>query len=163
MTSIGVGVFVVRLNPVSQKNEILIGRRAMKNKRAPGVWALPGGMREDNETITDCTRREIREETSLDIDLDDYICNNGIHHTELQPCVIGVSDHYPRESHITFWVLAYYKGGTPQVLEPSKHDCWEWHDPRWVFESVPQVGEQIHWTPHEVWRAVLKPYNFLPF
>lgn len=39
-----------------------------KNKRIlPGVWMAPGGKREFNEGLFECTRREILEETGLKI------------------------------------------------------------------------------------------------
>jgi 8-oxo-dGTP diphosphatase len=141
-TSIGTGVFVLR-----EGFELLIGRRSQKNKRAPGVWALPGGMREDYETIAACAQREVYEETTLEIKPYTY--------GELQECVLGVSDHFPREPHITCWVAAHYNGGSPKVVEPEKCDVWEWHTPTWIFRYVPQVDEQRYWTPYEIWKRLL--------
>jgi ADP-ribose pyrophosphatase YjhB (NUDIX family) len=104
-------------------------------------------MKEDNETIADCARREVLDETGLQIEVHEY--------GELQECVVGVSDHYPREQHVTLWVLGHYQDGEPEVKEPHKHDSWEWHEPGWVFRNVPQEGEQIYWTPLEIWRDIL--------
>jgi 8-oxo-dGTP pyrophosphatase MutT (NUDIX family) len=151
MTTMGVGVFVLRNlrdTPDSPPYPaFLIGKRGKAAKRAPGVWALPGGMREDDETVIECARREVLEETGLEISmsiLDDF-----------QTSVIGVSDHYPREPHLTFWVAAHHMSGEPIVKEPDKCDCWEWHTPKWIVENVPQVGEQTYWTPLDAWRHML--------
>jgi 8-oxo-dGTP diphosphatase len=34
-----------------------------------GQWAVPGGRIEDNETAEECARREMKEETGLDIEI----------------------------------------------------------------------------------------------
>ena len=43
---------------------ILLQRRTDNN-----LWALPGGTMDIGETISECARREVREETGLDVDL----------------------------------------------------------------------------------------------
>jgi 8-oxo-dGTP diphosphatase len=154
MTSIGTGVFIVKMNNHTLRNEILIGKRSQKCKRAPGIWALPGGMKEDGETIIQSARREVLEETGLYVN----IAESG----ELQTGVIGVMDHFPRENHITVWVLAKYDGGDPIITEPDKCDIWEWREPKWVFQNIPQIGEQPHWTPEEAWKTVLANTGMFP-
>jgi ADP-ribose pyrophosphatase YjhB (NUDIX family) len=49
---------------VDEQNRILLHRRADN-----GQWALPGGVMEIGESIADCARREVREETGLDVEL----------------------------------------------------------------------------------------------
>lgn len=46
--------------------KVLIVRRA--RKPALGVYTLPGGVVEAGETLEDAIRREVREETALDIE-----------------------------------------------------------------------------------------------
>ena len=43
----------------------------IKRSREPfaGQWAVPGGRIEDNETAEECAKREMKEETGLDIEI----------------------------------------------------------------------------------------------
>jgi len=58
---IGVGGVVV------QDGKVLIVKRAHEPRK--GEWSLPGGQVELGETLIDATRREIREETGLDVEV----------------------------------------------------------------------------------------------
>jgi ADP-ribose pyrophosphatase YjhB (NUDIX family) len=49
---------------VDDQNHILLHRRSDN-----GQWALPGGVMEIGESIADCARREVREETGLEVEL----------------------------------------------------------------------------------------------
>lgn len=61
---------------------ILLGRRGKDPNR--GLYVLPGGGVEDNESLEDALRREIKEETGLDIESD----KNRWYH----PYIIELSD-----------------------------------------------------------------------
>ncbi len=58
---VGVGAVVVR------DGKALIIKRAHEPRR--GEWSLPGGLLELGESLRDAVRREIKEETSLDIEV----------------------------------------------------------------------------------------------
>jgi 8-oxo-dGTP diphosphatase len=49
-----------------EDNKVLLIRRAAEPFK--GEWAIPGGRIEDNETADDCLRREMREETGLEVE-----------------------------------------------------------------------------------------------
>ena len=52
--------------------EILIVKRHPKSKTDPEMWELPGGKVEKGEHFADALVREIKEETSLDVNVGDF-------------------------------------------------------------------------------------------
>ena len=56
---VGVGVIVIK------DGKILLGKR--KGPHGGGFWAFPGGHLEFNESLEDCARREVLEETGISI------------------------------------------------------------------------------------------------
>jgi len=62
---VGVGVVVWR------EDRVLLIRRG-KPPRA-GQWSLPGGAQKLGETLAEAARREVREETAIDVELGDII------------------------------------------------------------------------------------------
>ena len=59
--AVGVGAVVVR------GGRALIVRRAHEPRK--GEWSLPGGLLHLGESLADAVRREVREETGLDVEL----------------------------------------------------------------------------------------------
>ena len=58
---VGVGAVIVR------DGKALIVKRAHEPRK--GEWSLPGGLLELGESLVDAVRREIKEETSLDVEV----------------------------------------------------------------------------------------------
>jgi 8-oxo-dGTP diphosphatase len=58
---VGVGAVVVR------DGRALIVRRAHEPRK--GEWSLPGGLLDLGESLADAARREVREETGLDVEI----------------------------------------------------------------------------------------------
>ncbi len=103
-----VGVAVIIVN----KGKVLLGKRL--NAHGSGTWALPGGHLERNETIGECAKREVCEETGLDV--------GTIRHAAFTNDIfVEEKRHY-----ITLFVTADYRGGKPVVMEPLKCSGWEW-------------------------------------
>lgn len=70
---IGVGAVVL------QDGNVLLVKRAHEPRK--GEWSLPGGLVELGESLADATRREVREETGLDVDVGPLIeVFDRIHH-----------------------------------------------------------------------------------
>ncbi len=62
---IAVGAIVVR------NDELLMVRRAQEP--AKGLWSLPGGRVEKGEYLADALRREVKEETGIDVTAGDLV------------------------------------------------------------------------------------------
>jgi len=106
---VGVAAFVLR------GDRFLLGRR--RGSHGAGEWALPGGHLEFGESIEACARREVAEETGLEIGA----IRPGPYSNDL---FTGEGKHY-----VTLFVLADAPVGDPELREPEKCDGWEWH--RW--------------------------------
>lgn len=102
---VGVGVVVRR------GEEILLGKR--KGSHGAGNWAFPGGHLEFGESIEDCARRELREETGLEA----LTVKTGLWSSE----VIDGDKHY-----VTFFAEIDGVRGELQLLEPHKCETWQW-------------------------------------
>jgi 8-oxo-dGTP diphosphatase len=102
---VGVGVFVVR------DGKVLLGLR--RGSHGSGTWGTPGGHLEHGESIEECARREVLEETGLEVaDL------------RLGPYT---SDVFPEGKHyVTLYVICRPIGGVLTVMEPHKCERWEW-------------------------------------
>ena len=58
----------------NKKNKLLISKRK-NNGLLGGMWELPGGKKEKNETNINCLKREIREELNIEISIEKKIGN----------------------------------------------------------------------------------------
>lgn len=104
--AVGVAVIVVK------GTQVLLGRR--KGAHGSGSWAFPGGHLEFNESISACARREVAEETGLQIEKIRHAAfTNDIFEDE--------GRHYA-----TLFVTAVWAGGEPRVMEPEKCHEWQW-------------------------------------
>ena len=110
---IGIGVIVL------DGNKILLGHRAKDRKDTGGIyevdcWTIPGGKQQYSETFFDGAKREVKEETNLDID-------------ELE--LLGAADDIQPDRHyISMHIIANKYRGELKVMEPTKEDEWKWFD-----------------------------------
>ena len=108
---IGIGVMLL------DDDKILLGHRATNKKDTGGIyetdcWTIPGGKQEYDETFFEGAKREVKEETNLDID-------------KLE--LFGAADDIQPDRHyITMHVIAREFSGKLKVMEPGSEDEWRW-------------------------------------
>lgn len=108
---VGIGVLIIK------DGKVLLGKR---NKR-PGenTYSLPGGKLEFGESFEECARREVREETGLEIRGLKFICVN--------------NDFFEDNHFVTLGFIAEEFNGEPKNLE-EEINSWEWFD----LKSLPK-------------------------
>lgn len=102
-----IGVCALLLN---NKGQVLLGKR--KNSYKAGYYGLPGGRIELNEHIIAAIKREVEEETSLQINNFEYL---GV-----------VRENQGDYDFIHFVYVARNVKQQPRLCEPEKCEGWEW-------------------------------------
>lgn len=109
----GVGVLVI----LKCNNQILLGKR--KGSHGHGEWSFPGGHLELNETPDGCGKRELFEETGINIE-------------NIAPIDVGYTNdifYSDNKHYITLYQLYNVeKIITPALKEPNKCFEWKWCD-----------------------------------
>lgn len=123
---VGVGV-IIRKN-----NKVLLGKR--KGSHGEGAWAFPGGNLEFKESFEECVKREVFEETSLQVENIKFVTlTNDIFEKE--------NKHY-----ITVFMVCDYKSGDVKVMEPDKCEKWDWFEwgnlPQPLFFTISNLLKQ---------------------
>jgi ADP-ribose pyrophosphatase YjhB (NUDIX family) len=125
----------------------VLTRRASKLKDHPGQWALPGGRRDWDETLSDTALRECREEVGLELSHD---------------AMLGMLDDYPTRSGyvitpVVFWceadcqltaneeeVAAIYRVPLTDLDHPDVPGVKQIPESDRPVISVPLLGTHIH-------------------
>jgi len=132
---------------VDDKGRLLTGVRC--GKRGNGRIAVPGGAIDFGETIKAAAKREVLEETNLNVTILPY--------SKVQT-ELFVTEHVDGDDHfITLFVEARIIGGELQNCEPDRCEGWEWltYDrlasriPREAIEAWQndQPHEALAWIP----------------
>ena len=143
--SIGVGVLVWR------DKQLLLGKRLIEAGQS--CWQFPGGHLEHGESVLDCARREVLEETSLKI--------KKLRHLGFTDKAFTIGQH----QYITLLVSSDYDSGMAEVLEPDKCELWQWFDyrqlPEPLFEPISLFLSQIELaTARPVCNALCLPVKY---
>jgi 8-oxo-dGTP diphosphatase len=96
---VGIGVMVIK------DGKVLLGKR--KGKHGAGEYAWPGGNFEYMESFEECAKREVMEETGMEI--------HNIRFLRLFNLKTYAPKHY-----VDIGLIADWKSGEPQLLEPEK-------------------------------------------
>jgi 8-oxo-dGTP diphosphatase len=108
LPKVGVGVIVVK------NNKVLLGKRICDPGKAS--WGFPGGHLEYGETLENCAKREVLEETGI-------LIKNIKLETFTNDLFVKDNKHY-----ITLYAVAEYYSGELKLMEPNKCQKWKYYD-----------------------------------
>jgi 8-oxo-dGTP diphosphatase len=111
---VGVGVFVFR------DGKFLMGKR--RGSHGTGTWSVPGGWLEYRESLEDASKREIKEETGIEI--------TNVTFGALTNNIFKDEDIHS----LTAWMVSDWQSGEPTILEPDKFTDQGWFD----FNHLPE-------------------------
>jgi 8-oxo-dGTP diphosphatase len=124
---VGIGVMILK------DGMVLLGKR--KGSHGEGEFAFPGGHLEYMEGFSNCARREVKEE-----------CGIKIENIRFQ-FLANVTKYAPKH-YVHIGLIADWKSGELEVLEPDKCESWDWYD----FNNLPEPV-------FEMSKLSLKNYN----
>ena len=123
---VGVGVMIFK------DGKVLMGKR--KSSHGAGEYARPGGHLEMMESFEDCAKREVLEETGMQI--------KNIRFLRLMNFKGYASRHF-----VDIALMADWSAGEPMLLEPEKCEGWAWYDladlPTPLFQTIPSYLEAL--------------------
>ncbi len=104
---VGCGAFII-----NDKGELLLQLRNKAPEKE--YWSIPGGRVELFETFEEAVKREVKEETGVEVEV---------------ISLLGICDHIIKNEE-RHWVSPSYLckivEGEPQILEPTKHLDMKW-------------------------------------
>lgn len=108
------------------------GQILLCNSKNLGVYMLPGGGLEPSETLTECCKRELAEETGYDVDVGDCILELNEYYEEYRfisyfyickvvgDCEKNLTENEKKDKLETFWMPL-----SEAVDEFSKHEMYD--------------------------------------
>ncbi len=124
---VGIGVMVFK------DGKVLLGKRKNTKDDGENEYANPGGHVEYMESLEECAKRETREEAGIEIENVRFLSLYNFK---------KYNKHY-----INIGLLADWKSGELQNLEPDKCEGWDWYDlsnlPSPLYGTMPQYLEAL--------------------
>ena len=117
---------------INDKNEILM----VKNDRAG--WVFPGGQVEVGENVIDAVKREVMEETGVDIEVGEVFCISS--NTCKYPGYNGVKE-VPTKLMLDFICRA--KGGVPRPSNENSESAYIPKDEAFQMIKAPAIVERF--------------------
>ncbi len=130
---IGIGIMILK------NKRILLGKRHEDHKKADselrgeGTWTMPGGKIEFGESFEEAAKREVLEETGIEIKNAKIICVN--------------NDKNEHAHFVTTGILSTEFEGEVQVREPEEITEWKWFKsenlPKNIFPPSKKILENF--------------------
>ncbi len=132
---VGVGVMVMK------EGKVLLGKR--KGSHGEGQFAWPGGHMEYMESFERVAKREVMEETGMEIENVRFLR------------LYNLKEYSPKH-YVDIGLIADWKSGEPEIMEPEKCEGWNWYDidnlPSPLFGTIPTYVEAFK-TGKNFWDA----------
>lgn len=113
LVRVGIGVFIFK------DGKFLMQQRV--GSHGAGTWSVPGGHLEFGESFADTAKREVKEETDL----------------EIKNIRFGAvtNDYFAEENkhYVTVWMLSDWANGQEYIVEPDKCLAQSWR----TFDNLP--------------------------
>jgi mutator protein MutT len=103
---------------LKENNNILLVQRHNTDWMS-GYWNFPGGLLEENETLTTAAARETLEEVGVIVEPSDFTLAHVLH--------VRKNDKNTKDI-IGLYFVAHSWQGTPTNKEPHRHSAIEWFD-----------------------------------
>ena len=108
---VAIGIYII-----NDKGQVLLGKR--KGSHGDGEFSTPGGHLEFGETFEEAAKKEVLEETGLEIGkIELFYIHNTLRYIKSD------NKHY-----VTLSVKTKYLGGEAEVMEPDKLEFWDWYE-----------------------------------
>ncbi len=126
---------------IQDSDKVLLAKKAFGERGLRGVWETPGGKLKEGESVFDCLKREVEEETGYEA-----------HPEEILDFVVGRKpEHNVSRLHLIFKCRLDY-GKKAKIKEGVKIKCFtlkelkkmveerqtDWHDEK-VFTQITQI------------------------
>lgn len=109
---VGIGVMILK------DNKVLVGKR--RSSHGEGEYAWPGGHLEFMESIVESAKREVEEETGMQIKNVKFLR------------LLNMKKY--DKHYVDIALVAEWDSGEPELREPEKCEGWEWRD----LDNLPQ-------------------------
>jgi len=118
----GFGVMIIKYG------KVLLGQRHVDPEKASslmngeGTWTMPGGKLDFGESFENGARREVLEETGINVDIKDL------------KVISLTNDIVPTAHFVTVGLLCTNCNDDAKVMEPDEITQWKWFD----LENLPE-------------------------
>ncbi len=120
---------------VERDGKILMGNKVKDMGPYPNTWRLPGGGVEEGESLEDAVKREVREETGLEV-------------TNLEKVALQEDDEPNKHNEMTHYTFHIFRAETTGEEKPS----YEFPELMWVdklkLKEVPLARPSMEYFKH---------------
>jgi 8-oxo-dGTP pyrophosphatase MutT (NUDIX family) len=118
---------------LDEKGQMLMLRRGKTDERRPLQWDLPGGLHEENEELMESVRREITEETGLQV--------TGLEPIYSKTEVRTWKNHGKEYTQNAVFIFYKARAASTDVKISYEHDKFQWKP---VVQALEEYEYKLH-------------------